>query len=69
MLGPVLGHDFSESVQVVERLLSGRVPGLPRLGIPALSESDASLVLDLSRFHDTEPMTATDAFPYPRSET
>jgi nucleoside-diphosphate-sugar epimerase len=32
VLGPVLGGDYSESVQVVERLLSGRVPGVPRLG-------------------------------------
>jgi 4-hydroxyphenylpyruvate dioxygenase len=32
VLGPVLGRDFSDSVQVVQRLLSGKVPGLPRLG-------------------------------------
>ena len=29
VLGPVTGADYSESVQVVERLLSGRVPGIP----------------------------------------
>ena len=32
VLGPVLSRDFSDSVQVVQRLLSGRMPGLPRLG-------------------------------------
>ena len=32
VLGPVLSRDYSASVHVVERLLSGRVPGLPRLG-------------------------------------
>jgi nucleoside-diphosphate-sugar epimerase len=32
VLGPVLSGDYSASVQVVERLLSGRAPGIPRLG-------------------------------------
>ena len=31
VLGPVLGQDFSASIQVVKRLLDGAVPGCPRL--------------------------------------
>lgn len=31
VVGPVLGPDFSTSIQLIRRLLSGRVPGLPRL--------------------------------------
>jgi hypothetical protein len=42
VLGPVLSRDFSESVQVVERLLSGRVPGLPRLGFSIVDVRDVA---------------------------
>jgi len=31
VLGPVLGRDFSASIQMVKRLLDGAVPGCPRL--------------------------------------
>jgi dihydroflavonol-4-reductase len=31
VLGPILGADFSASIQVVKRLLDGTVPGCPRL--------------------------------------
>lgn len=31
VLGPVLGRDFSASIQVVRQLLNGAVPGCPRL--------------------------------------
>jgi dihydroflavonol-4-reductase len=31
VLGPVLGADFSESIQVIERLITGRLPGIPHL--------------------------------------
>ena len=35
-----------------------------------LSETpDGNLLLDLSKFHDTEPSVPTPDFPYPRSET
>jgi len=30
--GPVLSNDFSDSVKVIQRLLTGSVPGVPRLG-------------------------------------
>ncbi len=42
VLGPVLSGDFSDSVQVVERLLSGRVPGLPRLGFSIVDVRDVA---------------------------
>ncbi|MBS0333242.1 MAG: aldehyde reductase, partial [Proteobacteria bacterium] len=42
VLGPVMSRDFSESVQVVERLLSGRVPGLPRLGFNVVDVRDVA---------------------------
>jgi dihydroflavonol-4-reductase len=38
----VLSGDFSDSVQVVERLLSGRVPGLPRLGFNFVDARDVA---------------------------
>jgi nucleoside-diphosphate-sugar epimerase len=42
VLGPVMSRDFSDSVQVVERLLSGRVPGLPRLGFNIVDVRDVA---------------------------
>jgi nucleoside-diphosphate-sugar epimerase len=54
VLAPVLSGDFSESVQVVQRLLSGNVPGIPRLGFNIV---DARDVADLH----IRAMTAPDA--------
>jgi dihydroflavonol-4-reductase len=59
VLGPVLGHDFSESVQVVERLVSGRVPGLPRLGFNIVDVRD---VADLHLRAMTAPQAAGERF-------
>jgi dihydroflavonol-4-reductase len=42
VFGPVLSRDFSESVQAVQRLLSGRVPGLPRLGFSFVDVRDVA---------------------------
>ena len=42
VIGPVLGADFSESIQVVERLVTGRVPGLPRLGFNIVDVRDVA---------------------------
>jgi dihydroflavonol-4-reductase len=42
VLGPVTSGDFSDSVQVVERLLSGRVPGIPRLGFNIVDVRDVA---------------------------
>jgi dihydroflavonol-4-reductase len=54
VLGPVLSGDFSDSVQVVERLLTGRVPGLPRFGFNIVD------VRDVADLH-IRAMTAPDA--------
>ncbi|HZZ88664.1 MAG TPA: aldehyde reductase [Caulobacteraceae bacterium] len=59
VLGPVLGHDFSESVQVVERLITGRVPGLPRLGFNIVDVRD---VADLHIRAMTDPAAAGERF-------
>lgn len=42
VLGPALSGDFSESLQVVERLVTGRVPGLPRLGFNIVDVRDVA---------------------------
>jgi dihydroflavonol-4-reductase len=42
VLGPVLSDDFSESVQLVQRLLSGNVPGIPRLGFNIVDVRDVA---------------------------
>jgi len=59
VLGPVASHDFSESVQVVERLLSGRVPGIPRLGFNVVDVRD---VADLHIRAMTDPHAAGERF-------
>jgi nucleoside-diphosphate-sugar epimerase len=55
VLGPVLSADFSGSVQIVSRLMSGRVPGLPRLGFHFVDVRD---VVDLHLSAMTEPQAA-----------
>lgn len=42
VLGPVLSGDFSDSVQVVERLVAGRIPGLPRIGFNVVDVRDVA---------------------------
>lgn len=42
VLGPVLSGDFSDSVQVIGRLLAGRMPGLPRLGFCVVDVRDVA---------------------------
>jgi nucleoside-diphosphate-sugar epimerase len=42
VVGPVLSDDFSDSIQVVERLMSGRVPGIPRLGFNIVDVRDVA---------------------------
>jgi dihydroflavonol-4-reductase len=59
VLGPVLSGDYSESVQVVERLVSGRVPGLPRLGFNIV---DARDVADLHIRAMIDPKAAGERF-------
>ena len=59
VLGPVLGDDFSESIQVIERLVSGRMPGLPRLGFNLVDVRD---VADLHLKAMTAPQAAGQRF-------
>ena len=59
VLGPVLSSDFSDSVQVVQRLLSGKVPGLPRLGFNIVDVRD---VADLHILAMTAPEAAGQRF-------
>jgi dihydroflavonol-4-reductase len=40
VLGPVLGNDYSASIQIVEKLLKGDFPGNPRLGFPLVDVRD-----------------------------
>lgn len=42
VLGPVLGADFSTSLEVVKKLLDGALPGLPRLGFGVVDVRDVA---------------------------
>ncbi len=59
VLGPVLGADFSDSVQIIQRLLSGKMPGVPRLGFNIVDVRD---VADLHIRAMTAPEAAGQRF-------
>jgi len=59
VLGPVLGPDFSDSVQVIQRMLSGKIPGLPRLSFNIVDVRD---VADLHIRAMTDPAAAGQRF-------
>ncbi len=40
VLGPVLGRDYSASIEIVKKLLDGSLPGLPRFGWPLVDVRD-----------------------------
>ncbi len=40
VLGPVLGHDFSGSIEIVKKMLDGSMRGLARLGYPLVDVRD-----------------------------
>jgi dihydroflavonol-4-reductase len=40
VLGPVLGRDYSASIDIVKKLIDGSVPGLPRFGWPLVDVRD-----------------------------
>lgn len=42
VLGPVLAPDFSGSIQVVERLIAGSLPGIPNFGFGVVDVRDAA---------------------------
>ncbi len=59
VLGPVLSADYSSSIQLVQRLLEGSVPGLPNL---ALGVVDVRDVADLHLRAMTNPAAAGERF-------
>jgi dihydroflavonol-4-reductase len=59
VLAPVLSNDFSDSVKVVQRLLAGTVPGIPRIGFNIV---DARDVADLHLRAMTMPEAAGQRF-------
>jgi len=54
IVGPVLGKDRSYSLQAVERMLKGRMPGLPALGFSFIDVRDVASL-------EVGAMTAADA--------
>lgn len=42
VLGPVLGPDFSASIDIVRKLMDGSLPGLPRFGWPLVDVRDVA---------------------------
>jgi dihydroflavonol-4-reductase len=54
IIGPVLGADRSYSLQAVERMLTGRMPGLPRLGFSFIDVRDVAAL-------EVAAMTTPDA--------
>ena len=59
VVGPVLGADFSDSVQVIQRLLAGKIPGIPRLGFNIVDVRD---VADLHIRAMTDPAAGGQRF-------
>jgi dihydroflavonol-4-reductase len=54
IIGPVLGKDRSYSLQAIDRMLTGRMPGLPRLGFSFIDVRDVAGL-------EVAAMTAPDA--------
>jgi dihydroflavonol-4-reductase len=52
VLGPVLGRDFSASIEIVKKLMDGSVPGIPRFGFPLVD------VRDIADLHMRAMLTA-----------
>ncbi len=42
ILGPVLGRDFSASIEIVRKLTEGSLPGVPRFGWPLVDVRDVA---------------------------
>ena len=59
VFGPVLGRDFSTSIELVKRLLEGSIPGLPQVSYGIVDVRD---VADLHRRAMTEPAAAGERF-------
>jgi dihydroflavonol-4-reductase len=59
VMGPVLGADFSTSIQLVKRLLDGAMPGLPRVAFGIVDVRD---VADLHVRAMADPAAAGERF-------
>lgn len=59
VLGPVLGKDYSASIEIVKKLLDGSVPGCPRMGWPLVDVRD---IADLHVRAMTHPAAAGQRF-------
>ncbi|MBA0048460.1 NAD-dependent epimerase/dehydratase family protein [Mycobacteroides sp. LB1] len=59
VFGPVLGADNSGSVQVISRLLTGAIPGTPRIGLEVVDVRD---LVDLHLRAMTSPHAAGERF-------
>ena len=59
VVGPVLGPNLSTSIEIVQRLLTGKVPGLPRLSFGLVDVRD---VADLHLRAMTAPAAAGERF-------
>jgi dihydroflavonol-4-reductase len=59
VLGPVMGPDFSPSLEIVKKLLEGAYPGSPPLGFPLVDVRD---IADLHLRAMTHPAAAGERF-------
>ena len=59
VFGPVLGPDFSTSIELVKRLLDGAMPGLPRVAYGIVDVRD---VADLHLRAMSDPAAAGERF-------
>ena len=59
VFGPVLGPDFSTSIELVKRLLEGSIPGLPQVAFGIVDVRD---VADLHRRAMSDPAAAGERF-------
>jgi dihydroflavonol-4-reductase len=59
VLGPILGRDYSASIDIVKKLLDGSVPGLPRFGWPLVDVRD---IADLHYRAMINPTAASQRF-------
>lgn len=59
VLGPVMGPDFSASLEIVKKLLEGAFPGSPPLGFPLVDVRD---IADLHVRAMTHPSAAGERF-------
>ncbi len=60
IFGPAMGPDFSDSLQIVARLLNGKMPGLPPIGFSVVDVRDLA---DLHLLAMTKPEAAGKRFP------